>query len=516
MTKDKSRADYEALAHIARSFGDASQQIDAVNRALAGHVRVVEGGAWVGKAARAFAEEMNGIVLPSMRRLSSALADAQRCTTDVSAAFKQAEGEAASVLKHDGVMPAGQGGPAGGASPGGAGQTTAAAGASDGIPGWLKDIAAGVFLGDFSDNSSALKLIAQIVTGFIPIVGQIADVRDIIANIKNVVEGKEGAWLGLGIAIVAIIPGLDALKGAKALEPVLKALGESGTRELIEFVVKNPGELVRIGKTLGGVVSNPQMIEALVRSPEALLPIVKHGSPELIEAMVKNPDAAATILKGGPELIEQAAKNPGALDEIAASISPPASSSPLLSGKFDSVFSQTDAAKTLKDIPGVTLKQLPQEDLARLENLRATHGIKSRQNIADATVDIAGTPKPVKDYYAAHAGPTNPSKIPGGAPKVDPGNEIFTPGSAATASGNVVPRANDSEVKLFTQLARDMGAKPGDLANGASYPNVTGTIRLSSELVPCGSCSDVITQFKQLFPNVNIDIYATPRISFPN
>jgi WXG100 family type VII secretion target len=503
--KDKSRADYEALKQITQLFADAAQQIDSQNRDLNARAKVLEDGAWVGQAAQAFQAEMNGIVMPSMRRLANALGDAQRTTAQISAAFKEAEDAASAVLKHDGLMPGGQGD-----------AQAAANSEGDGgwVPGWLKDIAAGVFQGDFSDNESGLKLLAQIVTGFIPIVGQIADVRDIIANIKNVVDGKEGAWLGLGIAVIAIIPGLDALKGAKALKPVLKALGDSGTRELIEFVVKNPQDLARIGKTLAAVVENPKLIEALTRTPEALLPIVRNASPELIAAMAKNPEAAEVILKGGPELIEQAAKNPDAIGDIAANAAK--STSPMLAGKFDSVFDATDASKTLRNMPGVSLNKLADSELAELEAKRAAHGINPRQNISDAKVDVQGTPKPVKTDYEAHAGPTNPSKIPGGAPKIDPGKEIFESSTAATASGSRVPRANDSEVKLFTQLARDMGAKPGDLAAGKSFPDVTGTIRLRSELVPCESCSGVIEQFKRLYPNVNIDIYATPRISFPN
>lgn len=73
----------------------------------------------------------------------------------------------------------------------------------------------GVFAGDFSDNSSWSKVGGQVVTGFIPIAGQVADVRDIAANVNNIREGKPGGWFGLGTAVIGIVPGFgDAAKAA--------------------------------------------------------------------------------------------------------------------------------------------------------------------------------------------------------------------------------------------------------------------------------------------------------------
>ncbi|RVT93305.1 DNA/RNA non-specific endonuclease [Sphingomonas crocodyli] len=73
----------------------------------------------------------------------------------------------------------------------------------------------GAIRGDFSDNQSWSKLAGQTVVGFIPVVGQIADARDTVAAIGQVVRGEEGGWLNLGAAAVGWIPGIgDAAKGA--------------------------------------------------------------------------------------------------------------------------------------------------------------------------------------------------------------------------------------------------------------------------------------------------------------
>ncbi|WP_375402677.1 DNA/RNA non-specific endonuclease [uncultured Sphingomonas sp.] len=73
----------------------------------------------------------------------------------------------------------------------------------------------GALAGDLSDNSSWSKVGGQVAMGFVPIAGQIADLRDIGANIHNIGEGKPGGWFGLGTAMIGIVPGVgDAAKAA--------------------------------------------------------------------------------------------------------------------------------------------------------------------------------------------------------------------------------------------------------------------------------------------------------------
>jgi hypothetical protein len=73
----------------------------------------------------------------------------------------------------------------------------------------------GALAGDLSDNNSWSKVGGQVAMGFVPVAGQIADIRDIGANIDNIREGKPGGWFGLGTAAIGIIPGVgDAAKAA--------------------------------------------------------------------------------------------------------------------------------------------------------------------------------------------------------------------------------------------------------------------------------------------------------------
>lgn len=95
---------------------------------------------------------------------------------------------------------------------------------------YLKGVARELVLGDFDGGqSTAAGTIGNIAIGFIPIVGQVADVRDTAAAIKEVGTNYKdaGAWLGLGIAVAAWIPTLDSLKSTKALKES-KALIKGG------------------------------------------------------------------------------------------------------------------------------------------------------------------------------------------------------------------------------------------------------------------------------------------------
>jgi len=76
----------------------------------------------------------------------------------------------------------------------------------------------GATAGDFATVDTGWGgIIGQTAAGFIPIYGQIGDVRDTTAAVMGLGNGgwKTGtAWLGVGAAVVAWVPGFDWLKGA--------------------------------------------------------------------------------------------------------------------------------------------------------------------------------------------------------------------------------------------------------------------------------------------------------------
>lgn len=85
-----------------------------------------------------------------------------------------------------------------------------------------RSIALQALLGDFyQGDADLLGVGAQVALGFVPVVGQIADVRDLVADVYNLIEDgpQAGEWVDLAFTAVGFIPGLgDALKHGDALK----------------------------------------------------------------------------------------------------------------------------------------------------------------------------------------------------------------------------------------------------------------------------------------------------------
>ncbi len=132
MPSNRVRVDHDQLAQISRGFQTESDSARGLIQSVRQSMDTLQGGDWVGPGATAFYAEMTGDVLPSLNRLASALGEASRVTQRISAAFRQAEDEAAAVLR--GQPGQGSGGPG---SPGGgpgAGGDSGSSGGLTGIP----------------------------------------------------------------------------------------------------------------------------------------------------------------------------------------------------------------------------------------------------------------------------------------------------------------------------------------------------------------------------------------------
>ena len=127
---------------------------------------------------------------------------------------------------------------------------------------------------------------------------------------------------------------------------------------------------------------------------------------------------------------------------------------------------------------------LSQTDVARLQSIRSSLDITSnnqlRRNVA---------------FGEGHVDGVELGEIVGvsGArgPGIDiPENRIFQTGVDRH------PRHLDSEVFVLENIARRL------------TPQSTGNIRLISERTVCNSCEDVINQFREMFPNINLVVRA--------
>lgn len=83
---------------------------------------------------------------------------------------------------------------------------------------YFKNVISETIAGDFHEGeSTGAGTAGSILIGFVPIVGQIADLRDIAATTRRVYQnpGSLATWGQLGVAMICIIPGADVIKLVK-------------------------------------------------------------------------------------------------------------------------------------------------------------------------------------------------------------------------------------------------------------------------------------------------------------
>ncbi|MFB2977695.1 DUF4157 domain-containing protein [Microseira sp. BLCC-F43] len=113
-----------------------------------------------------------------------------------------------------------------------------------------KELLEGAVVGDFKENPTIWNTIGQVAIGFVPYAGQVADIRDIIANVKKLHETgykDPDAWINLVLTGIGIIPGVgDAIKAV--------GKGSKGAiRKALSGVLKNADNILRpaLGKAKG-------------------------------------------------------------------------------------------------------------------------------------------------------------------------------------------------------------------------------------------------------------------------
>lgn len=89
------QAQYDQLTQVASRFGKQSEVVDQINSQIRQSYESLANGGWMGDAAKAFFDEMQREIFPTMQRLTSVLREAQTVTQQISTIFQQAEQEAA-------------------------------------------------------------------------------------------------------------------------------------------------------------------------------------------------------------------------------------------------------------------------------------------------------------------------------------------------------------------------------------------------------------------------------------
>lgn len=115
---------------------------------------------------------------------------------------------------------------------------------------YIEDSLNQALLGDFTEDGNLLGIALSIGIGFIPVVGQIADIRDLIADIYNLFddgpETKE--WVALAFTAVGFVPAIgDILKHTDEMAPLFRHLDDIGDfvdRHVLEGVTSKVDDMI--------------------------------------------------------------------------------------------------------------------------------------------------------------------------------------------------------------------------------------------------------------------------------
>ncbi len=129
------RIDHEALEAIGAQFGRQSGDNQEMLQSLIVAFQPLKEGGWIGRGAEAFFSEMESEVLPAVRRLIAALAEASQVTSEINQMFQGADEEASTPFKNEPAGGGGNGqfgGGGGGSSQGGGAEVGTGGGSGDG------------------------------------------------------------------------------------------------------------------------------------------------------------------------------------------------------------------------------------------------------------------------------------------------------------------------------------------------------------------------------------------------
>lgn len=201
-----------------------------------------------------------------------------------------------------------------------------------GVASWIW----GVVLGDFNDDASVEQIIANTALTMIPVVDQAADVRDLTANILNLLDEEERDksenWLALALTLIGCIPTFgSAMKGTckvvlKAgkdtpkdeLLAVLRGLGKGDpekflrtldwadyakqTSQILSDVLKPCMEVATELASYADRMGADELSKYFIRLQDELKIFDKMGSDKLQQAMKEFDDLFARVL-GKPDKV---------------------------------------------------------------------------------------------------------------------------------------------------------------------------------------------------------------------
>ena len=161
-----------------------------------------------------------------------------------------------------------------------------------------EEVLAGALMGDFNDDPTFWSDVGQIVTGLIPIAGQLGDARDLIHALDDIFnrEGyrRIGSWAGLVLIVIGFIPGVG---------DAIKSIGRRGIRYL-----DGNGIIKRIGQWLGNNVISP-ILDLVGDITAPLVSRIKNAIRRKLDEAQEIARQLGNDVMGQPNLVTEGAGN---------------------------------------------------------------------------------------------------------------------------------------------------------------------------------------------------------------
>ena len=150
----------------------------------------------------------------------------------------------------------------------------------------------------------------------------------------------------------------------------------------------------------------------------------------------------------------------------------------------------------------------------RIVSRNVAHGKYNIVNTSNPNSSVTGDFLSLSGYYTDDATGNNKLTQRLGSDELDGkeivsdvvngSREIFEPKSDQVEGDP----AQDSERKVLESIARQMETEWNEQFDiEGAYPDYAGDVKINSEMLPCDSCKNVITeQFKKMFPNINLEV----------
>lgn len=174
---------------------------------------------------------------------------------------------------------------------------------------WVWEVAQG----DFNEDATVAQIITGTVITLVPVVDQVADVRDIVANLKKLIwdkrYGEVGVWAALVLTLVGTIPELGSLlkgacksiyRGAKLGEvfKVINGLSHTNAKKWLKKLLEEiPTHSATVTKMLLGILDEIQvkLAKILDKLPTALTSFRKKISEVLVTLAEVRAQAARRV-----------------------------------------------------------------------------------------------------------------------------------------------------------------------------------------------------------------------------